>query len=76
VNFLCTKIGKIVICFIITTIIYSGLFYTYTVINKKVIDENEQNKQKTLQSFIDRWKYSLYNGLRKISKYTVKLSFL
>ena len=56
-NFLCTKIGKIVICFIITTIIYSGLFYTYTVINKKVIDENEQNeqnKQKTLQSFIDR----------------------
>ncbi len=61
-----TKIGRVILCFIITTIIYSILLCVYRASNRKVINENKQNKGKSLQSFIDRWKYSLYNGLGHI----------
>lgn len=64
-----TKIGRIIVCFAITTVIYSVILFIYMESNQKVIRENEENKGKSLQSFIDRWKYSLYNGLREYLKY-------
>ena len=70
VNWFCTTIGKLFACFVLSSFIYFSILGVYKMSNNKVISENEQNKGKSLLTFIDRWKYSLYNGLRDIRIYS------
>lgn len=48
-----TRTGKIVTCFVITFIIYLSINYISNLINNKIIQENEENKEKSLHFFID-----------------------
>lgn len=53
-NWICTTIGKFFTCFVLSFLIYLSLLGTYRMLNNRVISENEQNKGKSLLTFIDR----------------------
>ena len=64
-NFIYTKVGKIIAGLCVSGAIFMCLLSMYRAINQKIIRENEENKGKSLLSFIDRWVDSLYNWLRE-----------
>lgn len=49
-----TKKGKLFVCIVITCIIYFSVNYIYTLITNKVIQQNEQNKTRSLHFLVDR----------------------
>ena len=49
-----TKCGKIVTCFLLTCVIYFSITSVYKEICNKVNRENEENKAKSLVFLIDR----------------------
>lgn len=60
-KWICCKTGKLFTCFVISIFIYLLIINIYDFFNKKAIRENEENKNKSLLTFIDRQHNSLYN---------------
>lgn len=53
-KWVCSKTGKLFTCFIISICIYFVITNIYNLSIKKTNKENEENKTKSLLSFIDR----------------------
>ena len=51
---MCSKIGRLLTCFIASCLIYFSLACIYNFSTNKVISENAENKDKSLHFFIDR----------------------
>lgn len=49
-----TTIGKFFVCLILSYIIYFSILNVYKMSTNKVINENMENKGKSLLTFIDR----------------------
>lgn len=60
-KFICSKTGKLFTCFVISFFIYLFIVGAYNFSTQKVLKENEENKSKSLLTFIDRNNDSLYN---------------
>ena len=53
-QWMCTKRGKLITCFLLTCLIYYGITFIYELSTKKVNAENQENQAKSLNFFIDR----------------------